>query len=158
MAEQAIDIEWNWGKADRWLKKLNENAKDVKKRDQAFVDAISIFVFQDIISHFEKEQGSEGKWKPWSKMYREHMTAIGKGGNKILQDTGRLRGSFTPGKWRTNPAGIEWYNPAQTADGFPYAYAHNQGGPKLPKRDFMWLSKSALDKISKATVAFLSRS
>lgn len=156
MADQAISLEFDTSKVQAFLRRLQENKKDVLKADDSFVSTISMFVFQDVISHFEKERGSEGKWKAWSKVYRAHMESIGKGGNKILQDTGRLRQSFTPGQWRSRPGGIEWYNPAKTKSGFPYAAAHDRGGPKLPKRDFMWLSDKAMDKIAKATAAFLA--
>lgn len=156
MADQSIDLKLDAKKVEKFLKDLQKRSDQIHKRDNAFVDTISMFVFQDIIAHFEKEQGSRGKWKAWSKVYAEHMEKIGKGGNKILQDTGRLRQSFTPGQWRGRPAGIEWYNPAKTKSGFPYAAAHDQGGGKLPKRDFMWLGKGAMDKIAKATAAFMA--
>lgn len=156
MADQAIELKFDSKKAEQFFADLNKRLGIVNDAEEKFVNILSAIVFQDIMSHFEKERGSKGPWKPWSKMYADHMAMIGKGGNKILQDTGRLRQSFTPGQWRSHPAGIEWYNPAKTSSGFPYAYAHNEGGPKLPKRDFMWLSKTALDKMAKATVAFLA--
>lgn len=156
MADNAINLEFDAKKAEEFLKRLKRNKDSVDKRDDAYVSTISLFVFQDIINHFEKEQGPSGKWKAWSKVYAEHMETIGKGGNKILQDSGRLRQSFTPGQWRKRPAGIEWYNPAKTKGGFPYAAAHDEGGPKLPQRRFMWLSDSAMNKISEATAAFLA--
>lgn len=156
MADSAIDLQFDSKQAEAFLKRLKRNQEAIEKKDQAFVDTISIFVFQDIINHFEKEQGPKGKWKAWSKVYAEHMEALGKGGNKILQDSGRLRQSFTPGQWRARPAGIEWYNPAKTKKGFPYAAAHDEGGGRLPQRKFMWLGSGAMEKIAKATVAFLA--
>lgn len=151
-----IDLEFDSAEVERFLKDIDKKRDAISRRNDAFVSTISIFVFQDIMSHFEQEKGSAGPWKAWSKIYLEHMTSIGKSGNQILQDSGRLRQSFTPGQWRAHPSGIEWYNPAKTKDGFPYAAAHDEGGPKLPKRDFMWLSETALEKIASATLAFLS--
>lgn len=152
----AIDLEFDAAKVDRFLRNIKDNKEAISRKNDIFVAVISTFVFQDVINHFEKEQGSAGKWKAWSKVYAEHMESVGKGGNQILQDSGRLRQSFTPGQWRAHPSGIEWYNPAKTKDGFPYAFAHNEGGPKLPKRDFMWLSGGAMEKIAEATLAFLT--
>lgn len=152
----AIELAFDAAKVIDWLKEIEKRRKAIERRETAFGNAIGIFVFQDVLDHFKNEQGSEGKWAPWSSSYDARMKAIGKGGNNILQDTGRLRNSFTPGQWRKTSQGIEWYNPAKTKDGFPYAYAHDEGGPKLPKRDFMWLSDSAMNKISEATLAFLA--
>jgi len=153
--ESAIELELDTSEIERFLSRLQTNKDQITKRDSAYISAVSVFVFQDVQDHFRKEQGSDGKWAAWSSIYSRHMQSIGKGGNQILQDSGRLRQSFTPGMYRATSEGIEWYNPAKTADGFPYAYAHDEGGPKLPRRDFMWLSESAMNKISEATLEFL---
>lgn len=47
------------------------------------------------------------------------MKELGKGGNKILQDSGRLRNSFKPQNYRSVSEGILWFNNAQTKSGFP---------------------------------------
>jgi phage gpG-like protein len=39
--------------------------------------------------------------------------------------------------------------------GFPYAEAHDKGGPKLPQRKFMWLSKEGMEKIIKQVTDWL---
>lgn len=152
----SIELEFDSLLAEKWLRGLSKKWDDVAKRQDAYVKAIGVFVFQDVMDHFRQERGSADHWAPWSNSYQTKMELDGKGGNKILQDTGRLRNSFKAGMWRKTPAGIEWYNDAKTSSGFPYAYAHNEGGPKLPKRDFMWLSESAMDKISEATLAFIT--
>jgi phage gpG-like protein len=154
--ESAIELAFDAEKVLSWLKAIEQRRKAIEKRESAFCNSIGIFVFQDVLDHFKNEQGSDGKWVGWSSSYSAKMKAAGKGGNNILQDTGRLRNSFTPGQWRKTSQGIEWYNPAKTNSGFPYAYAHDEGGPKLPKRDFMWLSDAAMNKISEATLAFLA--
>lgn len=111
----------------------------------------NVIVFGDIISHFEKELGPNGRWKPWSPPYTKQMRKKGKGGNKILQDTGFLRQSFAPGGRdagaRIGKGTIIWFNKAQTKGGFPYAAHHDEGASdgKDP-RSFMWLSDSALEK------------
>lgn len=153
---QAIDLEFNSAEAEKFLQNLSKRKDAVKTRERVWVDSVGVFIFQDVIDHFGKESGPSGKWVKWSSLYKTHMVAMGKGGNKILQDSGRLRQSFTAGKWRKHHAGVEWYNPAKTKDGFPYAYAHDEGGPKLPQRQFMWLSDRALEKIAKMTAEFLA--
>lgn len=153
MAE--FSFEFDAGKAREFFAKVERNVKDVREKDRAYVSSISAVVFQDVMDHFRMQEGSLGKWKAWSKAYRERMERIGKGGNRLLQDNGRLRQTFTPTRWRTKVEGVEWYNPAKTAKGFPYAAAHDVGGPKLPKRDFMWLSQKAFSRVADLTVAYM---
>lgn len=150
-----MDFTVNDKEAQSFLKKKLKQVKSIQAGEDSYVKLLSPVVFSDIISHFEKESGPEGPWKPWSKMYNEHMQAIGKGGNKILQDTGNLRQAFQPTNVKSSGRGILWFNPAKTQSGFPYAAAHDTGGPRLPKRSFMWLSAEARQNISKQTLKFL---
>lgn len=155
MADQAIDLVFDSAAAQAFLDGIKKRHDDIINNRSAFVDnVIGIFVFQDIMSHFEKEQGPTGPWKQWSASWAKWSADHGY--SQILQKSGKLRQSFIPGNWRSKPDGIEWFNPARTKTGFPYAYAHDTGGPKLPKRSFMWLSQTAMDKISAATAAFLA--
>lgn len=133
--------------AQKFLKDIIDRTTDIEEKDKKIIGIISSVVFQDVIDHFEKESGPNGKWKSWSEKYAAFMNKIGRGGNKILQDTGRLRGSFQPTNYRIDGDSLVWYNPAKTSKGFPYAYAHDVGGEKLPPREFMWLSAKALGKI-----------
>lgn len=141
--------------AKKWLSKLEKKVKSVAGGVDAYANIVSPIVFQDIISHFEEEEGSGGPWKVWSEAYTEHMVKIGRGGNQILQDSGRLKQAFTPAKFRKVSEGVLWYNPAKTKGGFPYAAGHQEGGDKLPKRDFMFLSEKAMDKIEKITLDWI---
>jgi phage gpG-like protein len=138
-----------------FLKGLTKKKGEIAARKKAYVSGVSAFVFQDVMAHFEDEKGPDGKWAKWSKSYKEHMRKQGKAGNKILQDTGRLRQSFKPTNFRTNQKGIEWFNNALTKKGYPYAWAHNEGADKMPERKFMWLSDKAVDKISQFTLSFM---
>lgn len=152
-----VRIEFNSKAAQKWLKGLSDKAQNVRMSRKDYVDSISSFVFQDYIDHFDKERGPEGEWKPWSAAYTRHMRKIGKGGNRILQDTGRLRQSFVPSNYRTGRGRVEWFNPAKTKGGFPYAAAHNEGGPQLPRREFMWLSDKALKQIEGFTLWYITK-
>lgn len=172
----------NLSDSDKFIKELEDKIAKVKNGNSIYRTLLSSIVFRDIMQHFKDEEGSDGPWEEWSDMYSDHMMKHGGGLGRILQNTGRLRNSVTPGKVRNVPGGYLWYNNAVTAKkfekttktttvfgktiskktiktqksgGFPYAYAHNEGGPKLPKRDFMWLSEEAMDSISEQTLAFI---
>lgn len=143
-------------KAQSYLRKLQTKLKKVEGADRAYATLLSVVVFSDIEDHFQKEEGEDGPWVPWSRFYAEHMQQIGKQGNKILQFDGRMRNTFLPTNWRSVGEGILWFNPARTRSGFPYAYAHNEGGPVLPQRSFMWLSENAQERIAVNTLGFLN--
>lgn len=132
------------------------------------------FVFRDVMDHFKNEQGPDGAWKKWSDSYiaqlngevfffrRNGRLMVGSpgkksrhAGGKKLQDTGRLRQSFTTANYRVNQNQIIWFNQAKTKNGFPYAYAHDTGGPKLPQRRFMWLSKSAFNELTNSYLKYI---
>lgn len=138
-----------------FLNNLDKKLKDIDDGAKKYTTLLSSIVYRDINEHFENEEGSEGKWEQWSLYYAIKMKKIGKGGNKILQDTGRLRNSFKPMNVKRTSEGFLWFNNAKTKSGFPYAFAHNEGGEKLPKRDFMWLSNEAQEKISIQTLQFM---
>lgn len=134
----------------QWQGYLNELGKRWNNpTDQKEFIAICAAVFsQDYADHFKSQAGPGGNWPSWSEAYAKHMQAVGKQGNLILQDSGRLRQSFVPSNIRAQEDGIVFYNPAQTKEGFPYAAAHDEGGPKLPQRKFMWLSDAAMARLS----------
>lgn len=167
-----------------FISNLKRNLKRVKDGEKQYAGLISSHVFKDVVEHFEKEEGSEGPWKKWSKAYEAarmssfanktarlmHRMISGKteksrasaekslksmGPPKILQMTGKLRQNFKPTKYRSDRDGLYWFNDAKTKGGFPYAFAHNEGGGKLPRRDFMWLSDQAVEKIAKDTLNFM---
>ena len=144
----AIDAEFVFdGKPwQEMIASVRKKWDDIEAR-KTFGAIVSSKVYADIMDHFAKEQGPGGKWQPWSAAYAEHLAKSGKGGNMILQDSGRLRQSFAPTSWVGNDDGILFFNNAKTKGGFPYAKAHNEGGPRLPQRQFMWLSERGLDGI-----------
>jgi phage gpG-like protein len=129
----------------------NDTSFNTKQRQQMKA-ILEIGVFKDVVQHFADQSGPSGEWKGWSDSYRKHMERIGKGGNLILQDSGRLRQANFPGSGssgsRATGDGLLFFNNAQTSGGFPYAYAHDTGGPKLPQRKFMWVSPGAMSSIA----------
>lgn len=134
--------------------------KMVENKDDKYIRTIlSANIIQDVADHFENQDGGPriGPWPEWSRIYSNHMRSIGKQGNNILVDSGRLKNTFRTNKYRKNPASVTFYNNAKTKGGFPYAAAHNSGGPHLKRRRFMWLSLEARQKIAKETLLFISR-
>lgn len=140
---------------DEFLQGMSSRLKDVKDGEKKYIGLLSSIVFQDVMSHFKDELGSGGPWQKWSKSYTKHMEKIGRASNQKLQFNGTLRNNFKPTNVKSSSAGPIWFNDMKTKKGFPYAYAHNEGGPKLPKRDFMWLSDEATEKIGDQTLAFM---
>lgn len=147
-------IAFNDKKARKFLKKLVKRGDDAGEHKKDYIKLISALVFKDYITHFEEEKGPQGKWKSWSPGYS--IIATARGQRQILQDTGRLRNSFKPTNFTTSKQGIVWFNDAKTKNGFPYAFAHNEGGPKLPRRRFMYLSKAAQKDLIKFTLRFMA--
>lgn len=153
----AVEVTFQDKAARDFLKRTLKRYRDVATADRNYATALSAVVFRDIMQHFSDERGPDGAWHPWSQAYQAHMEKRGKAGNKILQDTGRLRQSFTPQNWRQVSEGILWFNAARTSTGFPYAAAHDRGGPVLPKRPFMWLGRDAKETMGRVTLDFITQ-
>lgn len=134
---------------------LSKRVDQITDHDKKVIGLLSSIVYRDIIDHFSTESGPDGPWKPWSDRYQAFMADIGKSGNKILQDTGRLRNSFKPTNVRSTSEGLLWFNDAKLPNGYPYAFAHDVGYGRVPQRQFMWLSNQAIENIETAIVRFL---
>ncbi len=135
----------------RILKQIKSKWDDIRKR-KTFGGIISAAVYKDLITHFEQERGPNGKWEPWSKIWAERRQAMGRGGGKILQLSGKLRQGIIPKNWRGTQEGVLFYN------NVVYANAHDQGNKKkhLPQRQFMYLSKSGLQSVIDQTEKWLA--
>jgi len=153
----AVDIKATFHdyQVQRFLSNVKERLKNVENGQNKFVGLMSAIVFKDVMDHFKNEEGSKGPWKSWSNSYKKYLNKIGRSGNKILQFDGTLRQSFKPTNAKFSNKGLVWFNNAKTQSGFPYAFAHNEGGRILPQRDFMWLSDEALEKVSVQTLQFM---
>ena len=113
--------------------------------------------FADVDTHFREEIGPEGPWEPRSQRTQEAYAAISAGlrktprgastadfnpTNKLLQMTGRLKTSINPKGIRNIPGGIEIFSNVQ------YSRVHQKGSKRgIPKRDFLWLTERAKDKM-----------
>lgn len=157
MAETLHDIEFDDKEVQTLISGLIKKTDAITKRDQEVIGILSSVVFRDIMQHFERGEGPDSKWKEWSPRYTKFMTSIGRQNNQILIFNGRLRINFQPTSVRKTADGLLWFNNAKTASGFPYAAAHDEGGPQLPQRKFMWLSDSAISNIEEQIIKYLEK-
>lgn len=154
----AAEINFDSASWDASLKKIRNKWKDIESR-KTFGGIIAVSVYQDIIKHFDMEEGPKGAWQAWSHAYEKHLKTIGRSGNKILQFSGRLRQSISPTAHRATSEGILFYDNAKTKSGFPYAQAHDEGGStkgRPPQRKFMWLSSRGMSNVVKSVESWLS--
>ena len=161
MAEYPTEVIFEDKAIQDFFKNITKKLKNVENGEKKYSAILSVHVFADIIDHFRKEQGSEGAWKPWSPNYKKYAESMGR--KKMLQWSGNLRNNFgktaqefNDTRLRTTKNTFTWFNNAKVGkDEFPYAAAHDAGGPILPKRDFMWLSDKAAEKMASDTLNFI---
>lgn len=139
-----------------WINKVMARVDDVKKAKTEYIGLLSAIVYSDVMDHFAQESGPDGKWAEWSPSYKQYMDKIGRGGNKILQFSGKLRQSFNPANVKSSSQGVFWYN-RTTTKGFPYAWWHNEGAEESggTSRPFMWLSDKAIDDMTEKTLQYM---
>ena len=96
---------------------------------------IGIKLLNEITENFQSEKNEDVKWTPLAETTIAQRRLMGKGA-KILQDTGRLKGSFE----------ME-YNRDRVKVGTTvvYAHFHEFGTDNIPKRPFMPAKKRALE-------------
>lgn len=115
--------------------RLNKRLTNMKP----ILDKVSAEMFTDVQDHFSKEVGPKNsKWPELSDKTLARRRKEGKGA-KILQDTGRLKNSFSHSANKTSAVLI---NDA-TNKGDLYGAKHNFGLGRMPKREFMYLSDKA---------------
>jgi len=145
----------------KFLRKLTSKVEQIDGGVNKYVTEISPIAFKDVMDHFAKEMGPDGRWKPWADSTRTRLARMGKAGNNILIDNGFLRQQTKPALFGSSSSRGEivlLINNAKTKSGFPYAFAHdNDTEPRkqLPMRKFMWLSDKAQVKIVRQTLSFL---
>lgn len=135
----------------KYLNTVTDRFGNIDKKSRQYVGILSAIVLRDVIDHFEEEKDPKRRWQDWSKNYRKRMVKIGKGGNMILQDTGRLKGGWQPTNYRTSRDGILWFNPVH------YANTHDQGdrNRNIPRREFSWISDTAVRQMETQTIKYL---
>lgn len=145
----SVEVTFDSKEVQTLLRQIIKRVNDIDKRSKSYTDSLSKVVLEDIKDHFDRQQGPEGKWAPWSVQYRKLMQRRGKATNLVLQDSGRLKAGFTKDRIQVSKAGIIWFNPVR------YANVHNEGGRRLPRRPFAWLRDKAVSKIADETIKFI---
>lgn len=151
------DMSYDARKVARFFEKMSKNVDMTLDHHRNFWSIMSTIAFADVIDHFEKERGPEGKWDEWSDLYRRRMQKLNKASNKILQDNGRLRNSTLFPSSSDRVEGAVLINPAKTKKGFPYAKHHDEdrSSYKGNPRSFFWLSQKAKNKMVRATLHWI---
>lgn len=117
------------------LEKLLPNAQ------KKFFKLASTAIYKDVIGHFEKEVGpGREKWKrfKWPDGKARNTRPTKRGGTKLLQDTGRLKGSIVPFVEKDS---------AGARTNVDYAIYHNDGTKKIPKREFAYVDEETVGKL-----------
>lgn len=129
-ASRVLAMLSGFGDKTRWLRALKS--------------VVAVFLFKDVIDHFRKEEGPDGKWPDLNKSYAKWKQ--GKGKTKKLILTGNLRQNFLPTNVRShNVNSVAFFNPVN------YGGQHDRG-EGVPQRQFMWISNRAQDLMDRALV------
>jgi len=138
---------------DAFRKKTNKMVKRMK--DESKLHKINtLHAMRDIDDHFKKEEGPNNKkWVKWSKKTDKGRKFFSsrptrRGGTKLLQDTGRLKGSFVS---------VQIKNGTMILNNVKYASFHQTGTSKMPRRKFLYLSPKARSTIVKRLNRFYFR-
>jgi phage gpG-like protein len=125
-------------------KSLSALAKNLEKlvpdAQKKFMKLAATAIFKDVVQHFEQERGPEEKWKrfKWPDGKVRNTRPTKRGGSKILQDTGRLKGSVVPFVEKES---------AGARTNLEYAIYHNEGTKKIPQREFAYASDETIGKL-----------
>lgn len=149
-----------------WIVFLRAQRGAIRNGAKVLKAAFNTAGFSDIIDHFKKQEGPEGKWKPRASSTQLRYALISSGqwrpprgmrrgsfspSNKILQLTGNLRKSLLPSNVkRVNASSILFYANAK------YSGAHDRGEGNLPERSFMWLSDRGEERMRKAILELIA--
>jgi len=134
MAGALLNIKLNG--ADK-LKTRLDRLEKAGKTVSAPLKRAMIIGYRDIIQHFQREEGPQGKW-----------TGLKFRKGKILQDTGRLRMSIN---FRTSG------NQGYLGTNMIYAATHQFGRGSIPARPFLWFTDKAKRNIEKEFMTYIAR-
>jgi phage gpG-like protein len=126
---ETISVQINSKALQDYIKKFSGNLD----RLNTLFQRSSNIMHADIVKHFNTDKQS-GDGSPWAPVRYKPKSG------SILVRTSRLRNSMAQ-RW-TNKT-------AEVFTNVEYGATHNFGDPKrnIPQREFMWLSKDAMDQI-----------
>jgi len=125
----------------QWRKYLKSVRHKVKNANPFLKVAYATYGFKDIINHFKQGQGSKGKWAKLK--FRK---------GRPLQDTGHLRNSITPSRVYKDTR-----QSVMILAGAKYSGYHDEGTNIIPKRDFMWFTDRAKDKMGALVLKLVAK-
>jgi phage gpG-like protein len=105
--------------------------------DKKIYSVIASMAYKDVIQHFDNTVGRSGIWQP---LAASTIRQRRRGSSKPLQDTGVMKGSIRPIGLKTR---------AEVFTNIDYAKYHDLGTRNIPRREFMWLSGGAKERIRK---------
>lgn len=129
---------------DEFIKNIDDNVKEPTKLLRAVMSTVG---FKDIMEHFSNEEGSDGTWKQRSEktnLLYDRRGGMYNSSNKLLQLSGNLRKSILHAGAMSDKGK---YAIAVTSN-IEYASKHQEGENGMPKRDFLWLSDNALERMA----------
>ncbi len=119
-------------------KSIKKLTGKIKNQTKPYAES-KIIMLKDVHQHFKYKQGEDKKWDKLTRVTLLRRRKKGKGA-KILQDSGRGRMSITA---------ISGMKFAAIGTNLDYMIEHQEGKGKLPKRDFLWISKGAQNSVEK---------
>ena len=157
MSEYNVEIDLT-----AWQRMLNSFQRNGTRAVEILRAVFNTIGFSDIISHFEREEGPDGKWAKRAPTTQKLYAMIQEGrrsppqgypraafnpSNKILQLTGALRNSILPTNTKriSNEAILIFSNST-------YGGKHDRGEAGMKKRPFMWFGQDALDKMAASSI------
>lgn len=129
-------------------KMMNERTKNMN----TVLSVIAGKIWKNVMNNFKEEIGTEGYWQPWRKKIKDGgyrfypYRPYGRGGDKLLQDTGRLRSSIRYTVFKDT---------AVVYTNIKYAKYHQEGTSNIPKRDFMWIPDSEITKYKLSLLKYI---
>lgn len=138
---------------DNFIRHIDEKVKEPTKLLRS---VMFTWGFKDLDEHFRNEQGPDGRWQPRKESTNRAYDQLGgkyRSSNKILQLSGDLRKSVLPGGAQVSDKGR--YAIAVVSDP-DYGGRHNEGSRGMPKREFMWLSDNAVDRMAETILTLVT--
>jgi phage gpG-like protein len=148
------------------VKGLERTIKKFKKMElrarnpKTVMETIAAKAWKSVVHSFRLEKDKDGvpwlEWKDPKTGSRVPVRPYGKGGSKLLQDTGRLRSSI---RWKVRKKWVKIFTRVK------YAKYHEQpkvdkAKPKkkgIPKRSFMWIPDKTIKSLNIRLATYIKR-
>jgi len=105
----------------------------------------------DSMRHFNRQEGSVGKWTPLKNKTKKWKSKIGKTQPLVL--SGRMRQSNIP-SWGKKFAALE--TSLLIENKTSYAPYHHYGTKDLPKREWIWVKRGEMDRYAAMVLDYIA--